>query len=590
MGVSQFGSVALKALALLAPSALSSPVSSSASSSASPIVRTSYGHIQGAASEYRDGVSAFKGIPYAAPPVGDLRWRPPVKPAPWGTDVLNATSFSNQCIQTFSNINQSIWTDMYLPVSEDCLYLNVWTSNLNSSAKQPVYLWMHGGRFWDGSGEVVTFDGSGLAAEGIVVVTINDRLGPFGYLAHPELAAESPHNVSGNYGVLDMIASVEWVRDQIQYFGGDPGKITVGGQSSGSSCALDMLYSPLASGMIAGAIPESGARSPRDPTTGSLATSYRTMDAALAHGKDYLSQLKVSTIEEARNVSVEVFLANQGALLLEDDTIFEDTPWFNLTSSFMEPPLFRPVLDGYVLQYTYGDNLKYNGHADVPVMTGNNLDESGSNLDPGLTVATYKQYFDQFFSNTNLTASFYELWPANNDTQANDNSNDFFQVMSRVSTWQWGQDYYAGLANDASIQTTASLNSTNAANVYTYFFTTAPPFDSGYVSPNTAGSYHGAEQLYVFNNIPYNHPTGNWTSTDYAVQSQMVQYWVNFIKYGNPNGHVTETSTGNLTYWPVSGDEGTTMWLGDSWGADVVADEAKKQFVLEWFVATGYVY
>lgn len=179
MGISQLGSVALAALALLTPQVVCSPTSSSSSSSASPIVRTSYGLIQGAPSEYRDGVSAFKGIPYAAPPVGDLRWRAPVKPAPWGTDVLNASSFASQCIQTFSNINQSIWTDMYLPVSEDCLYLNVWTSNLNSSSteKQPVYLWMHGGRFWDSSGEVVTFDGSGLAAEGIVVVTINDRLG-----------------------------------------------------------------------------------------------------------------------------------------------------------------------------------------------------------------------------------------------------------------------------------------------------------------------------------------------------------------------------------------------------------------------------
>lgn len=170
-----------------------------------------------------------------------------------------------------------------------------------------------------------------------------------GYLAHPELAAESPHNVSGNYGVMDMIASVEWVRDQIQYFGGDPEQITVGGQSSGSSCALDMLYSPLASGMIAGVIPESGVRSPVDPLTGSLATSYRTMDRALAQGVDFVEQFNVSTIEEMRNVSVDTILE----YYLLDDTIFEDTPYWNLTSSMMEPPLFRPVLDGYVLEYTY---------------------------------------------------------------------------------------------------------------------------------------------------------------------------------------------------------------------------------------------
>lgn len=170
MGSSRLAGVTLVALAW-ASTVLSS------NSTSGPIVRTSYGHVQGAASEFREGVSAFKGIPYAAPPVGDLRWKPPVKPAPWGNDVLNATTFGNQCIQTFSNINQSIWTNMYGSVSEDCLYLNVWTSNLDSTAKQPVFLWMHGGRFWDGSGSVITFDGSGLASEGIVVVTINDRLG-----------------------------------------------------------------------------------------------------------------------------------------------------------------------------------------------------------------------------------------------------------------------------------------------------------------------------------------------------------------------------------------------------------------------------
>ncbi|KAF3763393.1 alpha/beta-hydrolase [Cryphonectria parasitica EP155] len=565
MAFSRLAGAALAALAL---------VPHVVSSSANPIVRTSYGHIMGATSEFREGVSTFKGIPYAEPPVGDLRWRPPVKPAPWGSEVLNATAFGNQCIQTFSNINQSIWTNMYLPVSEDCLYLNVWTSNLDLDAKQPVFLWMHGGRFWDGSGEVITFDGSGLAAEGIVVVTINDRLGPLGYLAHPELAAESPHNVSGNYGVMDMIASVEWVRDQIQYFGGDPQKITVGGQSSGSSCALDMFYSPLASGMIAGAIPESGARSPLDPLTGSLATSYRTMDTALAQGQEFIAQFNATTIEEARQITVAELLSGDGMYYLEDDTTFDDTVWYNQSSAFMDPPLFRPVLDGYVLQYTYGDSLKYNAHADVPVLTGNNADESGAMLDPGLTVASYKQFFDQFFSNTNLTSTFYELWPGETDAQANNNSNDFFQVVGRVSS---------------CVQEYASLNSSNGANVYTYYFDHSPPIDSSLVAPNTQGTYHGAEQLYVFNNIPYNYPDAGWTSSDYTVQAQLVQYWVNFIKYGNPNGNGTGSS-GNLTYWPASGNDGTTMWLGDSWGADSIATAAKKQFVLDWFVATGYTY
>lgn len=147
------------------------------STSASPIVKTSYGHLQGTTSAYQAGVSVFKGIPYAQPPVGALRWTPPTKPAPW-TGVYNATAFGDQCPQSLS-LNQSIWTTGHSAMSEDCLYLNVWTTNLNATEKQlqPVYIWMHGGRFMDGSGDVVTFDGSGLAIRDIVVVTINDRLG-----------------------------------------------------------------------------------------------------------------------------------------------------------------------------------------------------------------------------------------------------------------------------------------------------------------------------------------------------------------------------------------------------------------------------
>lgn len=175
------------------------------------------------------------------------------------------------------------------------------------------------------------------------------HIGPFGYFSHPELSAESPHNVSGNYGVMDMIASVEWVRDNIQFFGGDPEKITIGGQSSGSSCALDMFYSPLSQGMVAGVIAESGARSPLDPETGSLATSYREKEKALSDGVEFVAECNVSTIAEMRNLSMEVLLEFDSA----NDDIFADTPWYNLTSSFNEPPLFRPVLDGYVFINSY---------------------------------------------------------------------------------------------------------------------------------------------------------------------------------------------------------------------------------------------
>lgn len=157
-----------------------------------------------------------------------------------------------------------------------------------------------------------------------------------------------------------------------------------------------------------------------------------------------------------------------------------------------------------------------------------------------------------------------------------------------ISSRQWGQDWYSGLAADPTIQTYASLNSTRGANVYVYFFEHSPPITSSLTSPNDQGTYHGAEQLYVFNNIPYNYPDAGWTLADYVVQEQIVQYWVNFIKFGNPNGD--GSATGNLTYWPASGNDEKVMWLGDLWGTEPIASEAKKSFVLDWFVATGYHY
>lgn len=166
---------AVAAAAVLASAFPTQTLALYSSSNASPIVRTSYGHVKGTTSKYRDGVSVFKGIRYAQPPVGELRWKPPTKPAPWD-GVYDATEFGNQCPQSLS-LNQSIWTTGNSQMSEDCLFLNVWTTNLNSTERQAVYIWMHGGRFMDGSGDVVTFDGSGLAVNDIVVVTINDRLG-----------------------------------------------------------------------------------------------------------------------------------------------------------------------------------------------------------------------------------------------------------------------------------------------------------------------------------------------------------------------------------------------------------------------------
>lgn len=515
--------------------------------SSPPVVNTTYGLIQGAASEYREGVSVFKGIPFATPPTGSLRWRAPAAAEPW-SGVLNATAFGADCSQSYSAAG--IFSSGSENISEDCLYMNIWTpQNATATSKLPVYFWIYGGRFEGGAGSVATYDGSGLATKDIVVVNFNYRMGPFGFLAHPDLSTESGHNSSGNYGLLDQQAALKWVRNEIAAFGGDPNKITTGGQSAGSASSLDMMYSPLVKGQIVGAIAESGARGPHDPETYTLATSYREKAAAEAYGVSFLAEMNVSTISELRNVSTEALLTYDSA----SDTVLVGTAFQNV-SGFMEPPAWRPVVDGYVLTHGYGESLRLNAHSDVPIMTGNNKDESGASPSAGFTVDTFNTQFAEMFGN--LSAEFFALYPANNDTQADDSANAMYRDLSRVSSWTWASDWIAGGAK---------------SNVYTYYFTHAPP-------NQTSGVYHGAELWYTFNNIPYAETSTPWAADDYIIEGQMAQYWANFIKTGNPNG-------GNLTYWPASSNATTTMWLGDSWGAQAIADSARIAFMEKFFAA-----
>ncbi|KIY45924.1 carboxylesterase [Fistulina hepatica ATCC 64428] len=515
----------------------------SRSTSDSPVANTSYGDVLGTTSDYRDGVYVFKGIPYAASPTGSARWTPPSKPESW-TDVYNATAFGADCAQSYSSAG--IFSSGSYNISEDCLSINVWTPSINTSANLPVYFWIYGGRFEGGGGDVITYDGAGLAIQDIVVVTFNYRLGPFGFFAHPDLSAESPHNSSGNYGILDQVFALEWVKAEIANFGGDPDHITVGGQSAGSASALDMMWSPLSYSLISGVIAESGARGPHDPLTGSLATSHRNKTEAEASGVKFVASMNVSTIAEMRNLSMDTLLEADN----DADTIFVGTRFQNV-SAFTEPPEWRPVIDGYVLPYTYGEALLSDAHGNVPILTGNNLDESGASLDPGFTLETYESNYTELFKD--LASEFFELYPASNESAANNASNALWNDIGRVSTWMWAHDWYAGGATE---------------NVYTYFWTHAPP-------TLDEGAFHGSELYYVFNDIPYSADLA-WTDEDYAIEAKMTAYWANFIKNGDPNG-------GNLTYWPVSGTNTTTMFLGNSWGVGSIADEERIEFVLKFF-------
>lgn len=538
----------LAALAAVGPSLVSSL--------AAPVVNTHYGTVSGGVSPFRGGDKAYvyKGIPYAQPPTGSRRWTKVAGPSKWGS--LNATEFGPQCAQSSSDAG--IFSSAKSVTSEDCLYLNIWTpafpEGTNLTAQNlPVLFWIYGGRFTGGSGDVKTYDGTGLAAKGIIVVTMNYRLGPFGYLAHPELAAESGHNSSGNYGIHDQQAALHWVNETIQLFGGNPGQITVGGQSAGSASALDVIYSPLAKDLAQGVIAESGARGVHDPMTGSAATSYRTKDAAEKQGARFLKQMNVSSIAELRNGSTAAILKYDSL----SDTIFENTPFANLSDTFMEPPTWRPNIDGWVFTENYGQSLRNNSHADIPVLTGNNKDESGASTTLSYTVAKYRHLYTELFGGGDLADEFFSLYPGQNASQASESAKEFYRDLSRVGTWRWSIDWAVGGAQN---------------NVYTYYFTHAP------AENREQGAYHGSELWYTFNNIPYaSYSNVSWTEQDLAVENKMSNYWANFIRSGNPNGD------GLPEFKPSTNKTEQTMWLGDSWGmGPITMREARIQFLHKW--------
>ncbi|KAL3472610.1 alpha/beta-hydrolase [Aspergillus californicus] len=435
-------------------------------------------------------------------------------------------------------------------MSEDCLYLNIWTLTYNSTENiknknLPVYYWIYGGRYEMGSGDVVTYDGPGLAVKDIIVVTANYRLGAFGYLAHPDLSAESPHNSSGNYGTLDQIAGLKWVRENIANFGGNPNQIVTGGQSAGSASSLIMAYSPLSRDFIAGAISESGALSPHDPNTASLAVSYRTKSSAETYRANLFNTLNITTVDELRNLPAETL----NALNSENEDLLIGTQFVNLN---MEPSEWRPVLDGWVLPEKYGQLLRNNNHADVPILTGFNKDESKSSMNASEFHTLYSEVFGNF------STEFFALYPGANDTQATDSSNSWRRDMSRVSSWKYAADWTAGGAKSP---------------IYTYFLTRTPAEDA------SSGSYHGAELWYTFNNIPYADYTANltWAVEDYAIEARVSEYWANFIRSGDPNGE------GLPTWEPTTAEAEKTMYLGNSWGAMRVASVEVVDFLFSWF-------
>jgi para-nitrobenzyl esterase len=446
-------------------------------------------------------------------------------------------------------------------MSEDCLSLNVWTGARSATERRPVMVWIYGGGFLVGSGSDPMHDGEGLARKGAVVVTFNYRLGALGFLATPELSQESGHNASGNYGVLDQIAALQWVQKNIAAFGGDPSRVTIFGHSAGAGSVGFLSISPLARGLFHRGIAESQVRYPRDLELRYLSVSWRPLKGAEQAGVKYAEAHGARFPQELRALPWERLIEGSDAA---DDAVY--------TGSDSRPPLFRPVVDGWVIPRTYTETFAKGTQNDVTFLAGNNRDESGAvpetafallraappDRRPGapstsVTLAAFQSAAKRKFGA--MAGEFLKLYPAANDQEAALANNAAARDNSRVSTFLWATEWKKTAKNP----------------VYTYFWMHAPPGPDR----ERRGAYHGSEINYVFNNL---YATDRpWTDDDRRIADLMSSYWVNFAASGNPNGK-------GLPVWPAfDAKSPTVMRVGDEFGPLPVADAAKIDFWKRFF-------
>ncbi|MEW6553994.1 MAG: carboxylesterase/lipase family protein [Actinomycetota bacterium] len=446
-----------------------------------------------------EGVWTYKGIPYAAPPVGDLRWREPQPVEPW-QDVLACDSYGPSCPQPNDD-----WTGMMDVgyTDEDCLYLNVWTPAQDPGEGLPVMVWIHGGAFRSGSGSLAIYDGHNLAEKDVVVVTINYRLGALGLMAHPLLSEESEHGVSGNYGLLDQVAALEWVRDNIDVLGGDPDNVTVFGESAGGMSILDLMVSPLAEGLFDRAIVESGPML----DLGLPINEFPTLEEAEKTGEEISRELGCDEEEDElaalREVSPDELLAASSG-----------------ENEFFSPINLSPNVDGYLLPEVPSEAFAAGGQHAVPLLTGVNANE-GTIFLPDVTLNQYQLMGNYLYGEyaTEVEA----LYPAQTETEVK-------AAMDRLIT---------EMGFGASARFTADCMEKVDEPAYLYLFNQAPS------DPRVQqlGVFHGLEIMYVFGNLDKVAMEGV-TEADHALSEAMMDYWTSFAKEGDPNG-------GAAAAWPV---------------------------------------
>lgn len=473
---------------------------------AGELVNTSKGKLRGTVV---DGVHSFKGIPFAAPPLDARRWVGPQPASAWSGE-LAADAYRPACQQA-PYPSGSIYSQDLPAKSEDCLYLNVWSADLFPVEKAPVMVWIHGGSFTRGAGSVPTYDGAKLAQKGVVLVTINYRLNIFGFLSHPQLTAEQGGS-SGNYGLLDQISALRWVNDNIALFGGDPERVTIFGESAGSSAVNYLLSSPLAAGLFSQAIGQSG---------GSLSPQEELIDGH-AVGEELFTAAGVENIAALRALPTE-----------KVQSLFSDFE--------AQGKRIRPLVDGRVVPEQTLALFKRGAYNKVPSLVGYNKDESTAfALYPSIPFLFKTQ--DKF----------------------EEGLKDYFGIAAYPFIWAYPEqsgsqqpylDFWRDLIFGWNMHTWARLNEAAGESSWLYFFSHVPGNEAG----EQLGAFHAAEIPYVFgNNVPQ-------SSSDQRVHELVQNFWVNFAKTGDPNGE-------GLPVWPRYGSNEAYLELNDKPTADESLD------------------
>jgi para-nitrobenzyl esterase len=449
-------------------------------------------------------VRAFLGLPYAAPPVGGLRWKAPEPLAHWQGE-RDATRYGAPCAQGKPYSDMSFQD---AEPGEDCLFLNVYTpASATKKSKLPVMFWIHGGSYSYGSSSEPRHNGDFLPTKGVVLVTINYRLGVLGFLATEELAKEG-NGAAGNYGLMDMVAALQWVRRNIAYFGGDSENVTIFGESAGSFAVSTLMASPMARGLFQKAIGESGGAFGKDI----LATD--SLEAREKHDGAWVRSLGVSTLEQLRALPVSKMLAPSDA---------------------KNADRFHPDIDGKFLTEPVAVTYAAGRQAHVPLLIGWNRDEGGG-AGAGMTTERWKALAEDRFKER--APEFLALYPGATDAEAARSATDYNgDMFIAFGTWKWMEAH----------------RKTGESPIYRYHFELAAPTSKFHPE---SFAFHSDEIEYVFGNLD-TRPGAEWRSEDRKLSDQMMSYWTNFARTGNPNGP-------GLPLWPKSDATDSLLHLDSS--------------------------